>query len=1545
MILAVAKSNRIVKTFLPEEVNGDYIIKDHQGNLIGHVIAEGTNWHFFVNKGYRIVSNENNKNDIIVEDYSQFVIHNLSEDKFLMLYAYPTYQNVMSEYIVKKNRITIGSGNDDIVYSSQYLKPNHAYIYIDKNRWYIESSELGVYVNDRLIRKKRLGHGDIIFIYGLKIFCISDYIVVSNLDKKNNLKISSEVFEKIQIKPQEINEQSINIEGEFEVYEEKDYFLRSPRFRTSVNHVDIDIAPPPAKEKSTVRPTILTIGPQLTMMLTSVVTLYSTFTQVATGTMTFSSAIPSILLSVIMMISTLLWPLLTRRYEAKTRKKNELKRIKLYRRYLENKRKEISEIIQEQRQIIIENNVTLEDCQNIIYQKKRNLWERTIDDDDYLTVRVGTGYVKPDISINYEPEEFSMEDDFLKNELNDMIKKFDYVEETPLNVSLIKNQITAVVGNYGILQKFMESILLQIMTFHIYDELKIVIFTDENKVDDWNYMKYSPHCWDNQKTMRFIAANIDEKKKISSYLENIINEREEALEENDSKNNKDDNEYKKYKPYYLIIIDNINESRNLEAIKKILESKHNLGFSVLIKHDRIANLPSQCSTFINVTNEVSGIFKNELQEYNQQQFKADLNMTVNIEDCVQKLANIPVNIPKEKYELPKSIGFLEMYGLGNVGQFNSLERWKNNNPVVSLSVPVGIDQNGELFNMDIHEKAYGPHGLVAGTTGSGKSEWIITYILSLCVNFSPLEVQFVLIDYKGGGLAGSFENKETGISLPHLIGTITNLDKSEIRRSLASLEAESKRRQKMFNDAREKLNDSSMNIYKYQQYYRKGMLDEPLSHLFIISDEFAELKAQEPEFLSQLVSIARIGRSLGIHLILATQKPAGVVDEQMWSNSRFKVCLRVQDKQDSQDMIKCPDAAFLKQTGAFYFQVGLNEYFGLGQSAYAGNKYVPTSIIKKKIDNTVDVINRSGEIVNTLEQVSLETIDDKNIHGEELLNIIVYLSELSKSLELKPRKLWLDSIPADIYVDLLKQKYSFNRTPFVIKPIIGEYDDPFKQLQDIFTISLNDSNLFVGGISGSGKEKLLTSVIYSIITNYTPQEVGIYICDFGSETLSMFEEAPHVGEVVYGKDKVKIENLYRFAKKEISLRRRKYKDFGGNYESYIKYSSQKDRLIVIIINEITYLKENFPEIFEEYESLMLDCAKYGIVFVETSIEINTHKSKIFNSFQNKLLLKFNNSEYEGVFGNKARGINPKDLKGRGLFEKNGVVYEFQTASVCDDEKLQRSVKYICQKLKEAYKVYIPPIPSIPNAINMDVLDTQKININSICMGYSQQLVEPVYFDLQKNQGTLIISGKNRQLRNYFLVFNRQLEIVAKQGTKVYLFDPEDVFKMEIYKDLIYVKSDEIVNTIKNLLIYINNEKEKYENLDDKGAYKPEKRSLIVFYSASVIFRMCGTSITDMFGNAFDTARELELFDFVVADTLNDYKEIQRNKGLLHMFADGNGVTISNIHDNQMCIDIAVKDIRVKEGIADREGYIIERGKAKLSQMLQFEGDEIEEEDT
>ena len=251
-------------------------------------------------------------------------------------------------------------------------------------------------------------------------------------------------------------------------------------------------------------------------------------------------------------------------------------------------------------------------------------------------------------------------------------------------------------------------------------------------------------------------------------------------------------------------------------------------------------------------------------------------------------------------------------------------------------------------------------------TGSGKSEFIINYIMSMALNYHPYEVSFVLIDYKGGGLTGAFENREIGMKLPHLAGTITNLDTNEMNRSLASIQSELRKRQRMFNEARDKLNESTIDIYKYQKLYRNGLIKEPVPHLFIICDEFAELKQQQPEFMEQLISTARIGRSLGVHLILATQKPSGVVDDQIWSNSKFRICLKVQDKSDSMDMIKRPDAAALKQVGRFYLQVGYNEFFAIGQSAWTGATYFPKEKIRKKVDTSVDFIDGIGNLIKEI---------------------------------------------------------------------------------------------------------------------------------------------------------------------------------------------------------------------------------------------------------------------------------------------------------------------------------------------------------------------------------------------------------------------------------------------------------------------------------------------------------------------------------------------------------------------------------------------------
>ena len=205
---------------------------------------------------------------------------------------------------------------------------------------------------------------------------------------------------------------------------------------------------------------------------------------------------------------------------------------------------------------------------------------------------------------------------------------------------------------------------------------------------------------------------------------------------------------------------------------------------------------------------------------------------------------------------------------------------------------------------------------------------------------------------------------ETLRKLPHVVGTITNLGgRQGIHRAMVSIKSEVQRRQQVFSELQMKRGISSPNIYQYQAMYRKHEVSEPMSHLIIVSDEFAELKQQEQEFMDDLISISRIGRSLGIHLILATQKPSGVVNEQIVGNTRFRVCLKVQDRSDSMQMLGRPEASTLVNTGRFYLQVGSNELFVLGQSAWSGAPDTDLPYYRKQPDTSLEILNDYGSAV------------------------------------------------------------------------------------------------------------------------------------------------------------------------------------------------------------------------------------------------------------------------------------------------------------------------------------------------------------------------------------------------------------------------------------------------------------------------------------------------------------------------------------------------------------------------------------------------------
>ena len=649
----------------------------------------------------------------------------------------------------------------------------------------------------------------------------------------------------------------------------------------------------------------------------------------------------------------------------------------------------------------------------------------------------------------------------------------------------------------------------------------------------------------------------------------------------------------------------------------------------------------------------------------------------------------------------------------------------------------------------------------------GKSEFIITYILSLALNYHPNDVSFVLIDYKGGGLTGAFKNGN--LELPHIVGTITNIDTEGLQRSLVSIKSEVKRRQILFNKAREIANNGTIDIYKYQKLYHQGILSEPLPHLLIICDEFAELKQQQPDFMAELVSISRIGRSLGVHLILATQKPSGIVDEQIRSNSKFAICLKVQDKTDSNDVIGTDKAAFLKQAGRFYFKVGNDEYFMMGQSGWAGAPYIPSTVNNEK-QNILQFISNTGKIIK---EVSDGLKIKAKSQGEQLTNIVKTICQIAKEENFAPRKLWLEKLSDNIYIEELKEKYKYKQKDNS-EIVIGEYDDPERQHQDLVRLNLlSNGNIAVFGTIDSGKETLLNTMLYELLSKNSSSKLWVYILDFGSETFKIWKNAPHVGDVILSENSEKITRFFKIIKEEMDARKEILSNYNGDYEYYLKTSKKEMPLIVIFINGF----ENFSEKYiEEYDDLLLSLTregqKYGIVFVFNVSSSSDFRYRLLQILKRKICLNLTDeNDYINILESIGKRRLPR-IFGRGFIEINDEIMEFQIAKICSPENYNIKIREIIEKLKENNKIIAKEIKTLPDVVKITDFNTEKISISNFPIGIVNKDLQELNYNFEKNFITLI-TGK---LTEDGALFADSIEKCIKNlnGVKTFVIDYENI---------------------------------------------------------------------------------------------------------------------------------------------------------------------------
>lgn len=1510
---------KITKFNLPEKVEDSFLIPyiGYNGKNDNFVTVEANKdkWQLKSNGTVNIVDGTNMLDSVILDNYSYYSLKILGQEEYATLFVLPNRDEETYKLEIKNiTSITIGSSSEtNISYRNNLTGSLHAEIKFLNNDWYIAGStddSFRTYINGERILTAKLNVGDVIFINGLKITWMKNFIKINN--PKSCLTVSGlKAFEELNVTDNTKYTPVTDEEANVDLYNEDEYFSHMPRLVPTVDPIEIEIDAPPGGDNQEELPILLTIGSSLTMAASSLMMGFTIISSISSGQKTWLDVLPQMITTAVMIFGSLVMPRITSSYQKRKRKKKEKERQTKYKEYLDKMDNKIQNALKQETQILKENNLSVKECYNIILKRNRHFWSREIVDDDFLRVRLGIGTIKSYVTVKAPQEHFSLDIDNLQEMAFEVDKKSKNLTDVPVTINLTDQTILSFVFNCTYKNDYMNGILTQIFALHSATELKLVVLTNKQNEKRWEFAKFLPHSWSDDKSVRFFATTQDELKEISNYLEEEFKKRtERKLDESNENVDQEKDRTKKYKnnpPYYLVITDDYKFVKNTPIVDFIEKNKINYGFTLVTMGNSMKNLPNKCEKFIEIGEKDSCVLEKKLSSQSQILFVNEYEKNLDMNAISVRLSNVPLLTKDGLSVLPTSLSFLDMYGVGKIEQLNILNRWQVNNPVTSISTPIGVHADGEQFKLDLHEKFHGPHGLIAGSTGSGKSEFIITYILSMCVNYHPYEVQFVLIDYKGGGLAGAFENKETGVKVPHLVGTITNLDTAEMNRTLVSISSELKRRQIKFNEVKDKLDESTMDIYKYQKLYREGLIEEPMAHLFIISDEFAELKSQQPEFLNELVSTARIGRSLGVHLILATQKPSGVVNDQIWSNSKFKVCLKVQDRSDSMEMLKRPEAASIKETGRFYLQVGYDDYFDIGQSGWGGAKYIPTDRIIKKVDDSINFVSNTGNIIKSINDIAKkETSEDL---GDQLTNIVKYIYNLAKKDNLVFNKLWLDAIPSQIYINELKNKYNYKPSPFIINPVIGEYDNPSSQEQGLLNLKLSQTNTLIYGQSGSGKENLLTTILYSSMIEHTPEEVNFYIIDCGAETLKMFYKMPHVGEIATVDENDKIIGMLSLVDEELENRKDLFADYAGNYQNYIQNSGEKLPLIVVVINNYEIFSETYGKIAELLQTLYRDGAKYGICFILSCITANSVRSRVMQYFDNKLALQLpDTSDYRNLLS-APKGLVPAKYFGRGIVAKDDTAYEFQTAYICNPSDISKLIKLASEQLISAYTVRAKKIKSVPNVVTLDTVINNLEGINSIPVGYELKSKDVFNYNFIENKINMITGEDMRSNISFTKALLKEFSSLKNINLKVIDFSNQ-------------------INNFNNLNIYKNNFDQAVVNVNNEISKEMDNRNIniYIFVGAGEMKNKLSQIGKQIIDNLFMSSSKFQRTCFILVDNYSTLKNLQLEQWYQSQVDNANGIWIGQNIGSQMAISVSDLTMDDRKINFPNVAFVVNKGK-------------------
>ncbi|WP_028062828.1 FtsK/SpoIIIE domain-containing protein [Solirubrobacter soli] len=849
------------------------------------------------------------------------------------------------------------------------------------------------------------------------------------------------------------------------------------------------------------------------------------------------------------------------------------------------------------------------------------LWERRPNHDDFLSLYAGLG------DVAWQPQADSPSTK-LPEQVSETLKG-EGLRAAPVAVELAKGGVVGIVGDRRLALATARSLLCQAAVHHGPADLTVGVFVDEGRDTDWEWTKWLPHTR---------SADGDGEQWLSARRE-----RSEALLRRLTAGAASGTA--------LVVLDSdlLIEGRNAPARELLRGGSERedkrlpvAGIVVSSSRDR---LPAACNTVIEIISPDGDAIahRTDSTDGGQELIVAGLDPAT-ARRCARDLARFEdPELSVAGAGLPDSVRLLPLLELDAVTPDAIRRRWQRAGTPASPAGPVGVTEQG-VFSLDLERD--GPHALVGGTTGSGKSELLRSLIAALAATTDPRQLTFLLMDFKGGAAFDACAR------LPHTVGMVTDLDEALVERALRALEAELQYRERLLRKA------GADNLRAYHERDH----DEPLPRLVVVIDEFAKMAREQPELLAALVDVAQRGRTLGVHLILATQRPAGVVNDHIRTNTNLRIALRVQDAADSTDVIGDRSAAEISRhrPGRAYFRLGPDEVVPL-QSALI------TCVTDATSDTAVEVAPfEFGATAGARQEAIDERMGERPSDLARLVDAIIEANDAEGIAP--PRKPWPEPLPSQL--DLAQ-----------LDGHVALADEPRRQRQFPVGWNLDDGNLLLFGIPGSGTTTALASLVLSLSTANPPDRLEVYAFDNGAGELRALETLPHTGSVILAGDRERQMRLIRRLRRELDERRT---------------LGRSGARTIVLIDNLAALRSEFDdvaglELMDELARVYADGPQSGIHMAVTADRPNTVPTGWMAVTTQKWLFRL---------------ADPYDYVSLGLTVKD-IPYATPGRAVMAESKLQIQLGRPLPSLAEAAAVVAGRHPGVaPVAAPVGVLPTE-----------------------------------------------------------------------------------------------------------------------------------------------------------------------------------------------------------------------------------------------